>query len=626
MRLRAVLFIVLACAAVGAGAQRLAERATLHVERTTARAVAEGLAAAGESWARAATDGLVVTLAGAAPDEASRVRAVEILRRTVDPRRVRDATSLANRDPAAPPAFALELLRNGTEVTLIGLVPATSGQATIEAALRRSGLDKGLDNLIESADHAAPAGWDAALGFGLEAVVGLPRAKVSVTPGRVAVAALAGDEATRRTLEANLRAARPDGVALELAIKAPRQVIAPFGLAFTVDGDGPRFSECAVDGPEDAAAIAAAAGLPTIDCAIGPGSPSPDWVAAASAGVAAVRELGGGTFALSDIGANLTAPAGTPLDRLQTVGAVLDEELPAIFSLSVETDGPAPSERRATPTPTPRFTATLRADGALRLAGTTQDAVSRDAVGSYAAALFGHAAVTNAAVVAAGSPEGWSGRVLAGIDALALLNEGELAVSAASVTLRGWSASADGAARAKAIFAARGVRPAEVALNFDAAAARAEAEANAIDADPVAACAAAVASTGSAGAIAFEPGSARLADSGARVIAAIAGVMADCPPLDFEIAGHTDSQGGAEGNLRLSEERATTVKAALDATGLPHMRFFARGYGADRPVADNATEDGRARNRRIEFTLIADTTRAPVIPPITGPEAPFGPR
>jgi len=68
-----------------------------------------------------------------------------------------------------------------------------------------------------------------------------------------------------------------------------------------------------------------------------------------------------------------------------------------------------------------------------------------------------------------------------------------------------------------------------------------------------------------------------------------------------EISGHTDNVGGPEANQKLSEDRARAVVAALVARGIDGSRLSARGYGQSSPVADNRTEDGRAKNRRVEL-------------------------
>jgi outer membrane protein OmpA-like peptidoglycan-associated protein len=72
----------------------------------------------------------------------------------------------------------------------------------------------------------------------------------------------------------------------------------------------------------------------------------------------------------------------------------------------------------------------------------------------------------------------------------------------------------------------------------------------------------------------------------------------------IEIAGHTDSVGTAEFNLRLSRERAEAVRDYLIAKGIAANRLVAKGYGATKPRATNDTEEGRQQNRRTEFSFL----------------------
>lgn len=74
--------------------------------------------------------------------------------------------------------------------------------------------------------------------------------------------------------------------------------------------------------------------------------------------------------------------------------------------------------------------------------------------------------------------------------------------------------------------------------------------------------------------------------------------------LRIEIQGHTDTTGGLTYNMQLSLERAEAVRTELVARGVPPERLLARGYGPLRPIADNASEDGRQANRRVEFVII----------------------
>ncbi len=73
--------------------------------------------------------------------------------------------------------------------------------------------------------------------------------------------------------------------------------------------------------------------------------------------------------------------------------------------------------------------------------------------------------------------------------------------------------------------------------------------------------------------------------------------------MKVEIAGHTDNTGGKEHNKTLSQNRANSVRNWLIAKGISPVRITAKGYGDEKPVADNSTDDGRALNRRTEFVV-----------------------
>ena len=74
--------------------------------------------------------------------------------------------------------------------------------------------------------------------------------------------------------------------------------------------------------------------------------------------------------------------------------------------------------------------------------------------------------------------------------------------------------------------------------------------------------------------------------------------------LRVRIEGHTDSRGPDAYNLKLSSERAESVKAYLVKAGIDAGRLEAKGFGEERPIDTNLTEDGRSENRRVEFNII----------------------
>jgi outer membrane protein OmpA-like peptidoglycan-associated protein len=82
----------------------------------------------------------------------------------------------------------------------------------------------------------------------------------------------------------------------------------------------------------------------------------------------------------------------------------------------------------------------------------------------------------------------------------------------------------------------------------------------------------------------------------------ITALMKSHPELKFEIGGHTDNDGDAAYNLNLSQQRADAVKAELTKQSIDASRFTTKGYGANIPMSDNSTKEGKANNRRVEFT------------------------
>ncbi|MFO7809939.1 MAG: outer membrane beta-barrel domain-containing protein [Candidatus Delongbacteria bacterium] len=102
----------------------------------------------------------------------------------------------------------------------------------------------------------------------------------------------------------------------------------------------------------------------------------------------------------------------------------------------------------------------------------------------------------------------------------------------------------------------------------------------------------------------FELGKASLVPDSYPILDEAMKIFKDNPGIKIEIEGHTDSQGSAAYNKDLSQRRAETVMRYLvENLGVPQDQLTAVGYGEERPVADNRTKEGRARNRRIEFRV-----------------------
>jgi len=105
------------------------------------------------------------------------------------------------------------------------------------------------------------------------------------------------------------------------------------------------------------------------------------------------------------------------------------------------------------------------------------------------------------------------------------------------------------------------------------------------------------------GDVLFDTGQATLKPGARRTVDALVTFLNENPERNVLIEGFTDSVGGAEFNLGLSQRRADAVRTALVERGIPGTRIRTRGYGQEYPVASNATAAGRQQNRRVEIVI-----------------------
>ena len=101
----------------------------------------------------------------------------------------------------------------------------------------------------------------------------------------------------------------------------------------------------------------------------------------------------------------------------------------------------------------------------------------------------------------------------------------------------------------------------------------------------------------------FDTGAATLQPASEEQLTNIAAILKAYPQVKIRIGGYTDNTGDPAANLRLSEDRADNVMAELVRLGIEPARMSAKGYGAEDPIADNSTEEGRQKNRRISLRV-----------------------
>ncbi|MFV0301762.1 MAG: OmpA family protein [Paracoccus sp. (in: a-proteobacteria)] len=581
------------------------------IEQRSLQDVSFALQSGGYDWAEIETNGLQVQLAGTAPSEVERFRAMTQAASVVDPSRIVDDMQVARAETIEAPDFSVELLRNDEGISLIGLVPAETDRLAVVRQLQSETAAPQVTDLLEAADFPLPDGWQGALDYGLRAAQLARRAKISVAPGLVRVNAITDSPAEKARLETALRRGKPEDVVLVSEISAPRPVIAPFTLRFLIDAEGPRFDACAAD--DDAARTrildaARAAGVTgAAGCTIGLGSPTPQWADAAVKAIEAVAEIGQGSVTLSDADVSLFAPASVDRATFDAAAGRLEQTLPAVFSLHAEREQPADAD--AGPA---EFLASVSPDQTLYMRGRITDERMREAVDSFAGARFRQ--VESTLRTDDSVPGGWTVRVIAALESMAALKNGSVTVTPDLVRITGTSGDQHASGKAAATLSQRlgpGARY-ELAVRYDERL------------DPLLGlpsgeeCVAGLNMAMSESSIGFEPNKSVIAGDPAETLEQLSEIMTSCADFQIEIGGHTDSQGSEGFNADLSRARAQAVLTAMREDGIDTTNMTARGYGESQPVTSNETEEGREANRRIEFRLLSDAPvrREPLPEPV----------
>lgn len=328
---------------------------------------------------------------------------------------------------------------------------------------------------------------------------------------------------------------------------------------------------------------------------------------------------------------------------------------------------PPPPPPVAAPAPIaapPPYSTIARIEGGqIELTGNVPSEDERIALVTATRGRFPDLSVKDNLDVKAGAPDGWRACLLAGLSGLGRLTTGDLTMSGLNLTAKGitndddvakaLAAEVKGAAgqgcetsvdvtstgekqaekRRRAEEEARLIaqakakeleqqrlaaeiearRKAEQDEQTKAASAAQAAAANAAnDARLVAAraeaakCEKLLSAAMAVGVINFKRADAALEPASKPTLDALAKIANQCPGFKISIEGHTDAEGIPERNNPLSERRAKAVSDYLISVGVEPARLKAVGYGAERPIADNATPEGRSKNRRIEFKVMAE--------------------
>ena len=103
----------------------------------------------------------------------------------------------------------------------------------------------------------------------------------------------------------------------------------------------------------------------------------------------------------------------------------------------------------------------------------------------------------------------------------------------------------------------------------------------------------------------FESASTKITPESEQTLKDLTAILKAYPAVNVRLEGHTDSVGAKEANKMLSQNRANAIRATLVANGVDAKRLETTGWGEEKPIASNDTEEGRAKNRRLEMAVLS---------------------
>ncbi len=598
---RYLLFPIIALA-LGIAIWQVAERSSRAYERMLVERVKNGLEVLGYDWVEVKADGLKLELHGHAPDTFARELALESARATAPIATVTSYATATLAPPERRDPVRVELLRDKTGVTMTGQTANRQMSKRLNDALiaRDAGLE--IQDLTGIQAAPPPRGWGAEIDIATLAASALPNAYVVMEPGQVLIDGQAANAEERARLVGALRRAAGEAVDLSLRIRIPARVIAPFVFSAEKEPGQPiRLEMCAVRTEEEEGtvrAMLAPAGSANeiLLCQVGLGGPSGDWTGAIAAGLSALDKLPAGRIEIEYRHAHLNgAPPTSPVE-FEAASKTFIESLPEGFKPDTALLGDDVATRIGIERELFWMTLTRSSLG-ITISGQVPSEAAATAISAYAIAIFGADVVTlDLRVVDRPPPKHWQIAALAMLDQLALSSGGDVRLAGYTIAVRGELADPKLAHQIHHELT-DGLPDYDVTtvFEFDLPARMA------VISMPGPRCADRLSKVQRQNPIKFSTGSTRITKDSGPVLDALARVFEGCTTDPIEVGGHTDSQGAEDLNQRVSQARAESVVTALAERGVARARLIAKGYGESVPVADNQTEEGRARNRRIEF-------------------------
>ncbi len=572
-----------------------------RIEFETRRTVEKAISVQDMGWIGMEIDGAVVRLYGDAPDDEARFRVVESVSQEINIGRIVNDIQAPELD-LAQPELSVEIVQNPRMSSIIGLLPKEPSPVELYYALDRANPDVTTLNLVDSLEAPVDPSWEEKMDY-LAYIVGqLENVRISATEEKVVVETVVPDEETAQKMKDELLSRAPKGYEIVLDISAPRPLITPFVFAIKSDAEGKEILRCSATDEEDLARIEQA--YPNLgeqdfaDCKLGLGAPTEKWGLLISQLTTELNPIENYTFTVDDNHASLRYSDQEDQEKVDAVSSRIRSSLPPGFGydsqkvVTVKSIDELQAEGDSV-----NFYVEKELGGHVIVQGVVGSEAMKTNVESIAAAEFDSGDIEYDLKIVEGLPSSWERHVFVTISSVGELTKGSATLTEEYLDIKG---SIDTDERKDNLLEGLESEIDDLSLQEEITVSQELATAARIEPNE---CVDRINSVLLEKPVQFEPSSSRISDESNVTIVEISQILYECRTHAFEIGGHTDSKGGEDVNQRISEERAQAVLDAVQAQALDFGKLSARGYGESEPVASNDTEEGRAKNRRIEIRL-----------------------
>ena len=323
------------------------------------------------------------------------------------------------------------------------------------------------------------------------------------------------------------------------------------------------------------------------------------WLETSELALNKLKDVDYGEFNISDSDFTFKGYIGSDKAKKELLSE-FDSKLSSAYKGSYNIDAPAPIPSPYT------ISATKAKDGSIVLNGYVPNEEVHQKIVADAKALFGDDRVTDNLKVSKGAPTAWLETSELGLNKLKDVDYGEFNISDSDFTFKGYigsdeakkellselNSSLDSNYKGSYLIDAPEVKIEEPTV---------EENTTATVESQITNCKSQIDNLLSKEKIHFEYNKATIKQDSYDLLANLVDIINKCPDATVTIEGHTDSDGSAKYNKQLSQKRADAVKAYLENKGVAKERLKAVGYGESKPIASNATKEGKSKNRRIEF-------------------------